>query len=114
MSTKNLLFSIEGKVTGLLPLLREALLQVGGTEAVHGEANVAPLLQVVLRDVGDVLVVTLANKGARPLLFDPIDLILCDPVRDADVIADALLAYLDSGVAPGTIALDSTFVAGEE
>lgn len=44
---------------------------------------------------------------------DPIDLILYDPVREADAIADALLAYLDSGAAPGTITLESTFVAGE-
>ena len=44
---------------------------------------------------------------------DPIDLILCDPARYADTIADALIAYLDTGTAPGTIALESTFVAGE-
>ena len=44
---------------------------------------------------------------------DPIDLILCDPARDADTIADALIAYLDTGVAPGTITLENTFVAGE-
>ena len=43
---------------------------------------------------------------------DPIDLILHDPARDADTIADALIAYLDSGVAPGTITLENTFVAG--
>ena len=45
---------------------------------------------------------------------DPIDLILCDPARDADTIADALIAYLDSGAAPGTITLKNTFVAGRE
>ena len=61
----------------------------------------------------DVLVITLALKGNRPLHPDPIDLILYDPVRDADTIADALIAYLDSGAAPGTIALENTFVAGE-
>ena len=48
-----------------------------------------------------------------PLLFDPIDFILWDPVREADAIADALIAYLDPGAAPDTIALESTFVAGE-
>ena len=62
----------------------------------------------------DVLVITLANKGISPLHPDPIDLILCDPARYADTIADALLAYLDTGAAPGTIKLESTFVAGDE
>ena len=37
-----------------------------------------------------------------------------DPARDADTIADALIAYLDTGTAPGTITLENTFVAGEE
>ncbi len=60
----------------------------------------------------DVLVMTLANKGTRPLHPHPIDLILGDPASDADTIADALIAYLDSGVAPGTIALENAFVAG--
>ena len=46
-------------------------------------------------------------------LPDPIDLILCDPARDADTIADALIAYLDTGAASGTIMLENTFVAGE-
>ena len=40
-------------------------------------------------------------------------LILYDPARDADAIADALLAYLDTGAVPGTISLENTFVAGE-
>ena len=66
-----------------------------------------------IRTGRDVLVITLANKGTRPLHPDPVEFILCDPARDADIIADALLAYLDSGTAPGTIALESTFVAGE-
>ena len=70
------------------------------------------LLGAGIRTGRDVLVITVANKGARPLIFDPIDLILCDPVRDADTIADALIAYLGSGVAPGTIALENAFVAG--
>ena len=60
------------------------------------------------------LVITLANKGNLPVHSDPIDLILYDPARDADTIADALLAYLDTGAAPGTIKLESTFVAGCE
>ncbi len=48
-----------------------------------------------------------------PLHPYPIDLLLYDPARDADTIADALIAYLDSGTAPGTITLGNTFVAGE-
>lgn len=55
----------------------------------------------------------LANKGNVPVHADPIDLILYDPVREADAIADALIAYLDTGAALGTITLESTFVAGE-
>ena len=70
------------------------------------------LLGAGIRTGRDILVITVATKGARPLLFDPIDLILSDPVRDADTIADALIAYLGSGVAPGTITLENTFVAG--
>ena len=31
----------------------------------------------------------------------------------ADVIADALVAYLDTGTAPGTITLENAFVAGK-
>ena len=71
------------------------------------------LLSAGFRTGRDVLVITLANKGNVPVHADPIDLILYDPVREADAIADALLAYLDSGTAPGTITLESTFVAGE-
>ena len=71
------------------------------------------LLVAGIRTGRDVLVITLANKGNVPVHADPIDLILYDPVREADAIADALLAYLDSGAAPGTITLESTFVAGE-
>ena len=36
-----------------------------------------------------------------------------DPAREADVVTDALVAYLDTGAAPGTIMLENTFVAGE-
>ena len=70
------------------------------------------LIGAGIRTGRDVLVITLANTGTTPLHIDPIDLILRDPARDADAIADALLAYLDTGTAPGTIALKSTFVAG--
>ena len=38
---------------------------------------------------------------------------MADPARDADAIADALIAYLDTGAAPGAIPLENTFVAGE-
>ena len=37
---------------------------------------------------------------------------LLDPERDANIVADALIAYLDTGAAPGAITLSSTFVAG--
>ena len=70
------------------------------------------LLSAGIRTGRDVLVITQANKGTRPLHLDPIDLILCDPVRDAETISDALIAYLDSGAAPGIITLKNTFVAG--
>ena len=72
------------------------------------------LLAAGIRTGRDVLVITLANKGNSPLHPDPIDLILRDPVRDADIVADALLAYLDTGAAPGAITLESTFVADGE
>ncbi len=71
------------------------------------------LLAAGIRTGRDVLVITLANKGNVPVYSDPIDLILYDPVREADTTADALLAYLDTGAIPGTIALESTFVAGD-
>ena len=71
------------------------------------------LLAAGIRTGRDVLFITLANKGTRPLHLDPIDFILCDPAHDADTIADALVAYLDNGVAPGTITLANTFVAGK-
>jgi DNA-binding LacI/PurR family transcriptional regulator len=62
----------------------------------------------------DVLAITFANKGTTPLHPDPIDIVLCNPARNADTIADALITYLSSGIAPGTIALENTFVAGKE
>ena len=71
------------------------------------------LLAAGIRTGRDVLVITLANKGTTPLHPDPIDLILCDPVRNADIVADALLAYLNTGVAPESLALGNAFVAGE-
>ena len=71
------------------------------------------LLTAGIRTGRDVLAITLANKGNLPLHPDPIDIILCDPARDADAIADALVDYLDTGAAPGTITFENTFVAGE-
>ena len=71
------------------------------------------LLTAGIRTGRDVLAITLANKGNVPVHADPIDLILCDPAREADAIADALLAYLDSGAVPGTITIENAFVAGE-
>ncbi len=72
------------------------------------------LLIAGFRTGRDVLAITLANDGTTPLHPDPIDLILCDPARDADIVADALIAYLDSGAAPGAITLKNEFVVGEE
>jgi DNA-binding transcriptional regulator YhcF (GntR family) len=69
------------------------------------------LLGAGIRTGRDVHVITLANKGTRPLHLDPIDFILCDPAKDADTIADALIAYLDTGTAPGTITLENALVA---
>ena len=71
------------------------------------------LLVAGIRTGRDVLVITLANKGTAPLHPDSIDLILCDPTRDADVVSDALVAYLNSGTAPGEIVLEKAFVAGK-
>ena len=72
------------------------------------------LLAAGIRTGRDVLAITFANKGTTPLHPDPIDFVLCDPARNADTIANALVAYLNSGVAPGIIALENTFVHGEE
>ena len=71
------------------------------------------LLVAGIRTGSDVLVITLVNSGTTPLHPDPIDLMLLDPERDANIVADALIAYLDTGAAPGAITLSSTFVAGE-
>ena len=71
------------------------------------------LLAAGIRTGRDVLFITLANKGNLPVHPDPLDLILCDPAREADAMADALVAYLDTGAVPGTITLENTFVAGE-
>ena len=70
------------------------------------------LLAAGIRTGRDVLVITVANKGTTPLHPDPIDLILCDPARNADIVADALIAYLNTGVAPESLALENTFIAG--
>ena len=51
-------------------------------------------------------------EGATP--YRPkrrVTIVRC-PAHDADTIADALIAYLDTGAAPGTITLENTFVAG--
>ena len=72
------------------------------------------LLAAGIRTGRDVLVITLANKGNTPFHPDPIDFLLCDPAHSADTIADALLAYLDTGAAPGTITLENMFVAGDD
>lgn len=58
----------------------------------------------------DVLAMTLAVRGNAPLHSDPFDLLLIDPVRNADTVADAILAYLQTGRRPGEIALETTFV----
>jgi len=71
------------------------------------------LIAAGIRTGRDVLVITIANKGNLPVHSDPIDLLLYDPARDADAIAGALIAYLDTGAAPGTITRENTFVAGE-
>ncbi len=71
------------------------------------------LLAAGFRTGRDVLVITQANKGNVPLHPDPIDLILLDPAREADALADALIAYLDTGTAPGAITLKKSFVPGE-
>ena len=71
------------------------------------------LLTAGIRTGRDVLAITLANKGNLPLHPDPIDIILCDPARSADISADALVAYLGTGAVPGTITLENAFVAGE-
>ena len=70
------------------------------------------LLAAGFRSGRDVHVITLANKGITPLHPDPIDLLLIDPVRNADIMADALLAYLRTGQSPGNLTLETTFVAG--
>ena len=66
-----------------------------------------------IRTGSDVLVITLANSGTTPLHPDPIDLMLLDPERDANIVADALIAYLDTGVPTESIAFENTFVARE-
>ena len=71
------------------------------------------LLSAGIRTGRDVLVITLANKGNVPVHPDPIDFLLLDPEGNADILADALLAYLGTGAAPGTITLENAFVAGE-
>lgn len=70
------------------------------------------LLSAGIRTGRDVHVITLAIKGLTPFHPDPIDLLLLDPAHDADTVADAILAYLQTGQRPSEIALEATFVAG--
>lgn len=71
------------------------------------------LLSAGFRTGRDVLVMTLANRGIKPVHPDPVDLIARDPSRDADAIADAVLGYLDTGSFPKGLALGTEFVRGD-
>ena len=71
------------------------------------------LLSAGIRTGRDVLVMTLSNSGITPIHPDPIDLIVRDPARDADVVAEAALAYLHTGVFPNDLALGTEFVRGD-
>ena len=70
------------------------------------------LLAAGIRTGRDVLVATLANKGIMPVHPDPVDLLLRDPERDASVVADAVLGYLDDGAFPPDLTLSTEFIAG--
>lgn len=71
------------------------------------------LLSAGFRTGRDVLAMTLANRGIMPVHPDPVDLIVRDPARHADAVADAVLAYLDSGSFPEGLALGTEFVRGD-
>ena len=72
------------------------------------------LLSAGFRTGRDVLVMTLSNGGITPIHPDPVDLLARDPARDAAVVSDAILAYLDTGRFPDGIRLQTDFVrAGE-
>ena len=70
------------------------------------------LLSAGFRTGRDVLAMSLANRGMEPVHPDPVDLIARDPTRDADAVADAVLAYLDTGAFPEGLALGTEFVRG--
>ncbi len=69
------------------------------------------LLAAGIRTGSDVLVITLANKGTTPLHIHPVDLLQRNPVRDADAVSDAILAYLQTGKPAEDITLETVFVA---
>jgi DNA-binding LacI/PurR family transcriptional regulator len=69
------------------------------------------LLAAGFRTGRDVLVATLANTGIEPVHPDPFDMLARDPERDASTVADAVLAYLDSGTFPADLTLSTEFVA---
>ena len=71
------------------------------------------LLSAGFRTGRDVLAMTLANRGIMPVHPDPVDLIVRDPALHADAVADAVLAYLDSGSFPEGLALGTEFVRGD-
>ena len=70
------------------------------------------LLAAGFRTGRDVLVATLANVGIEPVHPDPFDMLARDPERDASTVANAVLAYLDSGTFPADLTLATEFVIG--
>ena len=70
------------------------------------------LLSGGIRTGRDVLVMSLSNSGITPIHPDPVDLIVRDPARHADVVADAVLGYLDTGLFPSGLVLGTEFVRG--
>lgn len=71
------------------------------------------LLAAGFRTGRDVLVATLANVGIEPVHPDPFDMLARDPERDASTVANAVLAYLDSGTFPADLTLATEFVIGQ-
>ena len=71
------------------------------------------LLSAGFRTGRDVFAMSLANRGIEPVHPDPIDLIVRDPERHADAVADAVLGYLDTGSFPKGLALGTEFVRAE-
>ncbi|MBP5545506.1 MAG: GntR family transcriptional regulator [Kiritimatiellae bacterium] len=72
------------------------------------------LLAAGIRTGRDVLVATLANSGIMPVHPDPIDLMWRDPSRDADVVSDAVLSYLDTGAFPQDLTLATEFIPAKQ